>query len=302
MTVAITAKSPFDRARILQAAESLGLIGSGAESLARLLSKLCDSRASGEEIAVLIENHPVLCARVLRVANSAYYGQQRSITTVKQAVLLLGVNAIRGVAAAACVDRATPRRMHGNPVDMPALLRHSLATAVAADSLARLTHQHLASEAFIAGVLHNLGVAVQINIDRAGVNSMIDARQRDPTRGMRALEADHVCVRHEDCVAAILDAWELPEALVVATGCHHDPGAAPQAHRDLATLVSLGATLALASGHTFSLEIEAEAAVLERELQAARRLGIGAQELDRITTGLPETVQNLQRALFGTGI
>jgi HD-like signal output (HDOD) protein len=293
-----TVKPQVDRARLLQAATSLGLIGSGGtDSGARLLSRLCDPRVGGSEVALLIGNHPVLCARVLRVANSAYYGQQRSVTTIKQAVLLLGLAAIRGIAAAACVDRATPRRTQTDLADMPALLRHSLATAVAAESLARFEHESIASEAFIAGVLHNLGVAIQVSIDRSGVTAMLEERRRNPARDIRILESEFATVRHEDCVAAILDAWQLPEALVAATGYHHDPSRAPPAHRVLASLVSLGASLALASGHTFSLEPAAHA---EPSLEAPSVLGLTTRELEQVTTELPEKVANLGRALFGS--
>jgi HD-like signal output (HDOD) protein len=298
MSSGSTLKPQVDRTRLLQAATSLGLIGSGgADCVARLLSRLCDPGVSSSEIAALIENHPVLCARVLRVANSAYYGRQRNITTIKQAVLLLGLAAIRGVAAAACVDRATPRRTQIGLADMPALLRHSLATAVAAESLARLRHPAIAPEAFIAGVLHNLGVAIQVSLDRAGVTAMLEERRRNPARDIRTLESQFATVRHEDCVAAILDVWQLPEALVVATGYHHDPSAAPPAHRVLACLVSLGAHLALASGYTFSLEPAMNAAP---DLKAPDVLGFTAQELEQVALELPEKVENLGCALFGS--
>jgi HD-like signal output (HDOD) protein len=297
MIVSSTAKSrpQIDRARVLQAATSLGLIGSGADSVARLMNKLCDAQADSNEIAALIETHPILCARVLRVANSAYYGQQRAVTTIKQAVLLLGLSAVRGVAAAACVDRATSRATEADLADMPALLRHSLATAVAADTLARIKHETLAAEAFIAGLLHNLGVAVQTRLDRPGVSAIIDARRLDTTRDIRALESEHSAVCHEECVAAILDAWQLPESVVMATGYHHNPNEAPAAYRELATLVSLGAALALASGHTFSLE--PAAADNQTAAEAARQLGLTADDLERIAAELPERVENLRRAL-----
>jgi HD-like signal output (HDOD) protein len=180
---------------------------------------------------------------------------------------------------------------------MPALLRHSLATAVAAEALARFEHESIASEAFIAGVLHNLGVAIQVCIDRSGVTAMLEERRRNPARDIRAVESQFATVRHEDCVAAILDAWQLPEALVAATGYHHDPSAAPPAHRVLALLVSLGASLALASGHTFSLE---PAAPAEPSPEALGVLGLTARELEQVTTELPEKVESLARALFGT--
>jgi HD-like signal output (HDOD) protein len=297
MTSVTSVRPQVDRDRVLQAATALGLVGSaGADSIARLIAKLCDPDFTAADVAVLVGNHPVLCARVLRVANSAYYGQQRNITTVKQAVLLLGSSAIRGIAAAACVERATPGRGKDDLADIAALMRHSLATAIAAESLARLRRPDLSGEAFIAGVLHNLGVAVQVSIDKPGVMAMLDARKTVPTRQIRVLESQFASVRHEDCVAAVLDAWHLPENLVAATGYHHYPSAAPVEHRDLASLVNLGTTLALATGHTFALE---PAPCAERESETAARLKLTAEELEQVKLELPRKVEELHSALFG---
>jgi HD-like signal output (HDOD) protein len=230
------------------------------------------------------------------VANSAYYGQQRAVTTIKQAVLLLGLSAVRGIAAAACVDRATSRAMEADLTDMPALMRHSLATAIASDGLARIKHEPLAAEAFIAGLLHNLGVAVQTRLDRPGVAAILHARRQEITRDIRALESEHAAVCHQECVAAILEAWQLPEAMVVATGYHHNPEEAPPAHRELATLVSMGAKLALASGHTFSLE-PAAATDNQTIARSAQRLGLTPDDIERIAAELPTKVEQLHRAL-----
>lgn len=289
-------RPPVDDTVILNAATSLGLIGSGADSLARLMRMLCDPGVSGAEIAALIENHPVLCARVLRVANSAYYGQQRTITTIKQAVPILGLSAIRGVAAAVCIDRAAPRRTDGEVVNMSALLRHSLATAVGADSLAKLGRTGVASEAFIAGVLHNLGVPVQVCIDPTGVTAMATAFCQSPTQSVRLMEADHVCVDHEACGASVLDAWQLPDSLVAVAMHHHEPGAAPAAHRTLVSLVNLSSSLALATGHTFPLE----PAHIAYDEGALAQLGLAREALEELARGLPERVENLRRALLGS--
>src|SRR3569833_3221540 len=92
-----------ERAAILAAANSLQLGGSGRNSPARLIGQLCDEHLTADELVARIEAHPVLCARVLKVANSPYYGQSGSVVTIKRAQLLLGVNAVREVATAACI-------------------------------------------------------------------------------------------------------------------------------------------------------------------------------------------------------
>ena len=92
---------------ILKSAASIGVIGSGAGTVPRLMAALCDPDVSAAVVEDLVGRDPVLSLRVLRVANSAFYGQSRSITRIERALQLLGLDAVRGIAAAACLDRVS---------------------------------------------------------------------------------------------------------------------------------------------------------------------------------------------------
>lgn len=283
-----------DRAQILKAAASLGVIGGGPHSAPRLMAALCKPTVQAEEVARLIGKEPALYARVLRVANSPYYGQARAITTLDRAVVVLGLDAVRGIAAAACLDRTVPRGHQHSPVDLKAVLQHSIATAAAADSLAKIGKPALASDAFIAGLLHNLGILVQMTLDAPGIEAMIQSRAGDDRRDMRVLENELSRVGHEECIAVIFEEWQLPESLIAAARDHHEPMAAPPAHRDLAALINLGATLGLAAGNTFTLE----PLPTSRHASAMAWLGIDDCQINALAAGLPEKVRELRSALM----
>jgi HD-like signal output (HDOD) protein len=284
----------IDRAQILKAAATLGILGSGADSVPRMLALLCDPQVDGSEIAALIASQPSMYARVLRVANSPYYGYPRSITTMERALLLLGRDAVRSIAAATCFDRTLTRCKKGTPIDMQAMARHSLATAAAAEALAMIARRPMASEAFIAGLLHNLGIAVQLHLDPRGIDSMIEAQRNGAACGIRELESKHAIVGHEECLAVVFEAWQMPDALVAAAGHHHAPMNAPEPHRDVTALVNLGANLGLAIGSCYTLE----PAPLERYLPAMLSLGLTDEDLDAVAAQLPARVTELGSALF----
>jgi len=284
----------FDRAQILKAAATVGLLGGGPHSAPRIMAALCNPQVEAREVAALIGGEPALYARVLRVANSPFYGQSRSIASLDRALVVLGLEAVRGIAAAACLDRTVPKNRQQSLVDLRAIVRHSLATAAAAQSLARIRRPALAAEAFIAGLLHNLGIVVQMSIDPAGIQAIIALREAADAREMRALESEQTLVGHEDCIAAIFEAWNLPESLVAAVHDHHDPAAVTPAHRPLAALINLGAHLGLASGHTFTLEHTPAS----RNPFAMACLGHDDAELDRIAEELPSRVHELNKALL----
>jgi len=279
----------------MKAAAAIGVLGSGAQGVPHIMAILCNPNVNAGEVVALVGKEPALYARVLRVANSSYYGQSRSITTIDRALVLLGLDAVRGIAAAACLDRTVPRGGKYALIDMKALVQHSLATAAAAEAIARIKHSALAPEAFIAGLLHNLGIIVQVHLDSPGIEAMIRERRSDATRDMRTLESERSIVGHEECVAVVFESWQLPESLVAATRHHHDPMAADEPHRELAALVNLGANLGLAGGSTFTLE----PAPVVRNAGAMAWLGLDDEALDGVAVALPSRVLELRRALMG---
>jgi HD-like signal output (HDOD) protein len=282
------------RDRILRGAESLGILGGSGRTGAQLMSLLCRATVTAAEVAREVSHEPALYARVLRVANSPFYGCRREIRTLTQAIVLLGLDAVRGIAAAACLDRALSREREGGPIELRSLVVHSLATAVAAETLARSRYPALASDAFIAGLLHNLGIAVQLHVDAEGVRELVERRLDSPASSLREAESLCIDVGHEECVATVFEAWGFPAALVAAARNHHAPGDAEPEHRTLAALVTLGASLGVRSGHAFALEPSDG----DADGEALRIVGVGQAELDEIASALPERVESLRSALL----
>jgi len=264
----------------------------GSDSPASLIPVLCDDNVGADELAARIQAQPMLTAVVLRVANSPYYGQAKTVGNISRALMLLGVNAVRGIAAAACVDQVMPQRINCLP-DIPALLRHSLATAIAGEMLATMTHPLLARDAFLAGLLHNLGIVLQASLEPAATSALIAARKTQPTDPIRTMEQQHSLVSHEECAAVLFDAWQLPDRIVESARCHHSPGQAQPTHRVLASLVGASASLAVSCGNTFSLEPAAPAP----DYAWLSGLGLYERQIETVKSNLPERVKLLSGAL-----
>lgn len=279
--------------RLLEATLEVGAIGTGLQSLQGLLSRLLDPGSTTGEVARLISNEPGLTARVLRVANSAYYGVSGSVATLDRAILLLGTDAVRGVAAAACLDRVAIRAISASPIDLHTLVRHSLAVAIAAEMLARQRRRELAPLAFVAGLLHDLGILVQVQVDRDGLARLVEALPCEPGLSAAERERRHGLVGHARCGELLLRSWRLPERLAFAAGHHHAPLDAPEAARPLATLVALANRLAVGAGLCHALEAHAEPvpdAWLEGEPWTT-------EELETVREALPARVQELVELL-----
>lgn len=281
-----------DRDEILRAAGTIGLLQLRHGSGPNLLAALCDLKADADVIASLVDREPGLAARVLRVANSAFYGNARGVTTVGRALLVLGFDAVRGIAAAACMDRGLIKPHEGAIIDFSAVVRHSLGTAVAAEQLARLVHRDVAGEAFVAGLLHNLGLPIQARLDPAGLQALVDALAAQPATDLRRLEAELTRVGHEHCAAVLFESWNLPPLLIDAIRSHHAPFEAPESSRQLALLVHVAAELS--ARHV--LRPPAEPLGSPWKADAYRTMGIGADVGEDIGKGLPARVAVLVAA------
>jgi HD-like signal output (HDOD) protein len=283
---------------ILEAARTIGALNAGANAAPRILGVLCDPRVTAEDVARVVNHEPGLAGRVLRVANSAFYGLTRTVATIDRAVVVLGLDAVRGVAAAACLERALPQAADSTPLNPGALLRHSVATAAAAESLARVGHRELAGEAFIAGLLHDFGLMVLLRLDPAGVQGMLGALGAEPAAELRRLERQRVSVGHERCAAMVFTAWNLPASLVESVRQHHDPLGAPEAYRVLAALVHVADQLSLAAGFAFPLE---PAPQPQPAIEVtADFLGLSDADLAAVAADLPARADKLRKALAAT--
>jgi HD-like signal output (HDOD) protein len=278
---------PTTQEDIVRAASSLGVIAGGANTAHRILATLCDPSLDARQIAEVIQREPALAARVLKVANSAFYGSSRNVGTLDRALMLLGLDSVRGIAAAACLDRSVARRSQQAPIDPRALALHSVASAFAAEALTKQCGRAIPTEAFMAALLHDFGVPVQERVDSAGVRKLLDAIAKDPEAQIAVLEAQLVQVTHGHCAEVVFENWRLPQSIVVAAKHHDDPSQAPGPARDLTTLVHLGVQLALEAGFTHPLEPRQLRIPREPLLKA---VGLEEDSFASITESLAERV------------
>jgi HD-like signal output (HDOD) protein len=211
------------------------------------------------------------------------------VATLDRAVLVLGLDAVRSVAAAACFDRGLLRGAHKLPIDVDALQLHSLGTAVAAEGLANVHDKNKSAEAFIAGLLHDFGVMIQQRLDGGDMRALLEqVRGNDEPIAPRP-----TTLEHERCSSVTLDAWGLPPGLVAATQYHHAPHGAPEPHRRIAAIVAIADRLSTEAGMGFACGGTPSA--LDAELFALA--GLTSEDVDAVAAALPARVAAMQNAL-----
>lgn len=202
-------------------------------AVTRLLSLARDVDADFREIARVIETDQTLTARTLRAANSPLNAVSRRVKTVRQATVLLGTDTIVNLVLGVSVISLQSGLYKNLPMDPNAFGRHSIAVAIAARTLAMHFKLPNPSEAFVAGLLHDIGKLVLLmHHGEDYARLMRQARQGEAPLNELELDAydlDHALVGHVLCMH-----WNLPSAMAQAVAEHH---AAPSP-RSIADVVS----------------------------------------------------------------
>ena len=123
---------------------------------AQVIKVVEDPNCAADDLSKVIRMDAALAARVLKIANSAMFSRQREITTINQAVMIIGFKALKGIAIA-----ATLRQMASDASEIQRLVwENSICTAMCASSIACKLRKSYTDEIFLLGLLHNLGQIV----------------------------------------------------------------------------------------------------------------------------------------------
>jgi len=188
----------------------------------KVLKLTSDPKTTIPELSDVITKDQVLTAKVLRMANSAYYGYARRIYSIDEAVVVLGFSTIRSLVMAASVFNVLDKEFQGYFLPKGDLWKHSMLTALTARLLAKRTGYELPDQAFVAGLLHDIGKVVLNTYMTKAFHSVLSKVNETRIAFMEA-ERDILGFDHAVVGARVAEKWNLPEALVEAIGKHHCP-------------------------------------------------------------------------------
>lgn len=187
--------------------------------LARVLATTADAEASAVDLSRHVASDQSLAATLLRVVNSAYYGHYRQVDSITTAIVMLGFYEVRNITLATTTFRTFAK---GHPdFDRVQLWRHSLATAIATERLAKA--MNLSSDGcFVSGLLHDIG---KVALDVVYPAPFRDAVHRAhlEKRLVRETEADQFGIDHAEVGGILVEKWDLPPTVVEAVRRHHAP-------------------------------------------------------------------------------
>ncbi|MDP2360244.1 MAG: HDOD domain-containing protein [bacterium] len=189
--------------------------------VAKIIQLVDNPRTNAATLARLIAGDPALTARMLKMANSAYYGFPRRIGTINLAIVVLGFNTVRDLAvSASLVERIN--LSHEGDGGMGDFWEHSVSTAVASRMLQRTAHNRTVGEAFVAGLLHDIGRLVVARYLPEEFQRIQEALAGSD-QPLWTIEHELLGMSHAEIGGTLCRHWNLPEAICDAIHWHHMP-------------------------------------------------------------------------------
>jgi HD-like signal output (HDOD) protein len=195
------------------------LLAPYSATLFALQGMILNEDSSNREIVALIEKDPVITGKILRVANSAYYGMRYKIDSISSALRLIGLRPTADLVLGICAFSSFSGKL--NSFFLRRMARHSVGVATLCSLITKMLGRSPEGAEYTAGLVHDLGIAViaVCKPERAGIFMKLgDTFPLNQETERELFDTDH-------CEAGSLLAkrWQFPEALAESMGTHHQP-------------------------------------------------------------------------------
>ena len=210
----------IDLAPLIEQATELAPLSATTVRLAQVASR---SDCDVQEVTELVAFDQALTSKLLRAANAVASGSAIPVGTVDEAVTRLGTAQVLALAVAAGAKPLLQARVPAYGLDEGALWRHSVASAVAAETAPRFCNVEVPPESFTAALLHDVGKLVMGRYLSSEILRFIHRAQE--VEHLEALEAESLLlgVNHGELGGIIAQHWELPERIIAGITFHHNP-------------------------------------------------------------------------------
>ena len=220
--------------------------------VSQLIELLNDPEANVKNLQAIISHDQALTAKVLRLANSAYYGFPRRISTITEAVIILGFATLKSLAFAASAFKMFNARFEGYTLNKGDFWKHSLICALSARIIAhRMKYKEL-EVAFIAGLMHDIGKMVLSKYVKNSFSEIIrqvNADKKNFTEAERAvLGFDHPTIGGK-----VAQKWNLPSTFYEVITYHHQPELSKD-EKTLTSIVHVADSLTLMMGYGLGVD------------------------------------------------
>lgn len=242
------------------------------------------------QIADTIKMDPALSSKILKTVNSSFYGQAYSISTISHALVVLGLNSVKTLALGFSLV-SNLANQGGDGFDHMTFWKRSLFTATASKALAQKTGVVQQEEAFLGGLLQDLGM-LTMNQTLGNEYNLLIAKTKNVHAKLLAAEQEKLDLTHPEVGARLAESWSLPALLSNAIRFHHRPEDSGEQARRVVQCVALGNLVA----DVFSLPEDESGLALETfKARAAEWCNIPDDDCEGLLKEIHRQTKEMQR-------
>lgn len=253
-----------------------------------VMEMLEDPDVTAQSLAEVIQYDGIITANVLKLCNTAYFGLTRKVSSLDDALVILGHDTLKDI-----IITSSSRRFYqgtageGYKLEEGELWKHSVAVAIMAKQLVHHVKEVDQNEAYTCGLMHDIGKRFLSNFVADDFKKIIIKVAKEKCSFIEA-EKDIIGVTHAELGGMILAQWEFPSEMQRAVSQHHDP--------DVLDKEPLAAVTALSNVLVISMGIGVGADGLATAMQGTglKRFGISLSALELCMINLLDEMDKAQ--------
>ena len=247
---------------------------------------LSDPESSAQELAAILETDQAIATKVLKMANSVFYGMSGKVSSIKHASLVLGYRNLSEIISLAGVQKSLEKKLPGYGLESEDLWRHSLSVALGSKIIASKKNPELEMVAHTAGLLHDVGKLILdpfVLEEQETFNAFIENEQQTFLNA----EQHILGFDHAEIAAEVCQKWGIPEVISSAIQYHHSPSSSLEV--ELAFILHMADYISLVTGQGY----ESDDFLYELEEGTMDYLNFDDNDISDLTLELMEAVANL---------
>ena len=247
---------------------------------------IADSNADVKKIADTIETDQGIATKVLKVANSSFYGMSGKISSISHASVVLGHKILGEVVTLAGAEGILDGELAGYGYDSKDLWKHSLAVALGSKIISNSKNPDLAKEAHMAGLIHDVGKIIldsHIVEKKAEIESFMEKEEKT----FLDAESQYFGFNHAEIASEVCKKWNFPESISFAIKYHHQPGNSDG--NELSYILHMADYIAILSG----IGYDSDDILYELEEGTMDYLKIASEDVSEIVLQVTESVNQI---------
>ena len=273
--------------KILKTMENLAPM---PQVVSRAREIMADPNSSFKDIGRVLETDQAITVRVLKMANSAYYGLSGTVSSIHQASVVLGFETLGQVITVAGTSKLLGKTLKGYRMKSGFLWKHSLAVAVGSKIIAHKRNPRIENDAFSAGLIHDAGMLVLDHYIEERKDDFEEFLKDGTTTYLKA-EKEIFGFDHADIAYELCKKWNIPEDQTLAIKLHHNPSVSDGS--ELAYILYIADAMAKIGGYG----VDIGDMRYQIDGQAKEFLSLQDDEINAYISEMTESVEKIAREM-----